>query len=163
MTAKVANPRHNDGNDARNDGTGSWDDGKSAAESAQDTPNVALGVDWAKVQNLAALVGAATLGAVVTLQLTGKADLQSIAYQSIPEPLQEALPQLGGDTNKGPLPQFEVGAVVQNFQVSPGKGTCGSLVSRIVFSVHVCVQMARHQAVCPTPHLRLRHCQIMLK
>ncbi|KAL0038130.1 hypothetical protein WJX79_004071 [Trebouxia sp. C0005] len=38
-----------------------------------------------------------------------------MAYDNIPKPLQEALPQLDEDKNKGPLSQWDVGAAVQNF------------------------------------------------
>ena len=113
LTARVANPRHNTDTEAQGDG--SWDEGLAEPDHhASDTAPV---VDLAKVQSLAFLAGASTLAAVVAVQLSGTADLQGMAYDSIPKPLQEALPQLGEDKNKGPLSQWDVGAAVQNFTV----------------------------------------------
>lgn len=107
----MANPRHN--TDIEAQGDGSWD--KDLAEPDHHASDTAPGVDWAKLQTLAFLAGASTLAAVVAVQLSGKADLQGMAYDTIPKPLQEALPQLGEDTNKGPLSQWDVGAAVQKF------------------------------------------------
>ena len=113
LTTRVANPRHN--TDIEAQGDGSWD--KDLAEPDHHASDTAPGVDWAKLQTLAFLAGASTLAAVVAVQLSGKADLQGMAYDTIPKPLQEALPQLGEDTNKGPLSQWDVGAAVQKFTV----------------------------------------------
>lgn len=63
-------------------------------------------------------MGLSTLGAVIVLQLFGKTDLPKLAYDSIPESVQEALPeQLGAKQHKN-LPQpFNLGAFVQKAQV----------------------------------------------
>lgn len=62
-------------------------------------------------------MGLSTLGAVIVLQLFGKTDLPKLAYDSIPESVQEALPeQLGAKQHKN-LPQpFNLGAFVQKAQ-----------------------------------------------
>ena len=113
LTARVANPRHNTDTEAKGDG--SWDE--DLAEPDYHASDTAPGVDWAKLQSLAFLAGASTLAAVVAVQLSGKADLQGMAYDTIPKPLQGALPQVGEDKNKGPLSQLDVGAAVQKFTV----------------------------------------------
>ena len=111
---RVANPRNNDDKDVKSTGTGSWDE-DAPVETGQEMSSVAFGIDWGKVQSLAALLGASTLATVLAVQLTGKADLESMVYQTIPEPLQEALPQLNKSNRL--LPLFDVGAVVQNVKV----------------------------------------------
>ncbi|DBA92880.1 TPA: hypothetical protein ACH3X1_003051 [Trebouxia sp. C0004] len=121
LTARVANPRHN--TDAEAQGDGSWD--KESAEPDHHASDTATGLDWAKLQSLAFLAGASTLAAVVTVQLSGTADLQGMAYDNIPKPLQEALPELGEDRNKGPLSQLDVGAAVQKFSDQGKKQTGG--------------------------------------
>lgn len=115
LRPRVANPRHDDNTDANEHGSGAWNEPDQA---------LSKGVDWAKVQSLAALTGASTLAAVVIIQLTGKADLATMAFENIPEPLQEALPQKPGSRNKGPQGPFDIGSVVQNIQVGSNDHSC---------------------------------------
>ena len=113
LTVRVANPRHNSDTEAQ--GNGFWDE--DSAEPDHHASDTAPVVDLAKFQSLAFLAGASTLAAVVAVQMSGTADLQGMAYDNIPKSLQEALPQLGEDKNKGPLSQWDVGAAVQKFTV----------------------------------------------
>lgn len=115
LTARVANPRHNTDTEAQGDG--SWDE--DLAEPDHHASDTAPVVDLAKLQSLAYLAGTSTLAALVAVQLSGTADLQGMAYDNTPKPLQEALPQLGEDKHKGPLSQWDVGAAVQKFTVRP--------------------------------------------
>ena len=113
LTARVANPRHNTDTEAQGDG--SWDE--DSAEPDHHASDSAPVVDLAKLQSLAFLAGASTLATVVAVQLSGTADLQGMAYDNIPQSVQEALPQLGEDKSTGPLSQWDVGAAVQKFMV----------------------------------------------
>ena len=117
LTARVANPRQDSEHDVSDKAKNSWAD-NAAPDSGQDESQAAAGLDWAKVQSLAALTGASTLAAVIVLQLSGKTDLPKLAYENVPDAVQEVLPeQLGGKQRNGPLQQFDVGALVQNAKV----------------------------------------------
>lgn len=113
---RVANPRHEGEQDAAHQSTNSWDE-PSATDAGQEESQQASGAYWAKVQSLAVLTGVSTLAAVVVLQLFGKADLPKLAYDSVPESVQEALPeQLRGKHSNSSQP-FDLGAFVQKAQV----------------------------------------------
>lgn len=122
LKTRVANPRHDSATDNQSQGTDSWDEDVTKTE--HHVSDTAPDIDWAKAQSLAFLAGASSLVAVVAIQLTGTADLQGMAYDSIPEALQEALPQLGEDKNKGPLSQFSL--AVQNFKLPVRTHACRS-------------------------------------
>ena len=92
-------------------------DAKSASDAGQDKARVAVGLDWAKVQSLAALTGASTLAAVVVLQLSGKTDLPKIALDNVPDSVREALPDQLGGSPKNALQRFDLGAILQNAKV----------------------------------------------
>ena len=89
---RVANPRHEGEQDAARQPTDSWDE-PPTTDVGHDESQHAFKVDWAKVQSLAALTGASTLAAVIVLQLSGKTDLPKLAYENVPESVQEALPE----------------------------------------------------------------------
>ena len=114
---RVANPRHDGEQDAAHQSTNSWDE-PAANDDGKHESQQASAVYLAKVQSLAVLTGISTLGAVIVLQLSGKTDLPKLAYDNVPESVQEALPeQLGGKQHKN-LPQpFSLGVFVQKAQV----------------------------------------------
>lgn len=147
---RVANPRHEDEQDTAHQSTNSWDE-PSASDAGQDEYQQASPVYWAKVQSLAVLMGLSTLGAVIVLQLFGKTDLPKLAYDSVPESVQEALPeQLGGKQNKN-LPQpFNLGAFVQKAQVHILAEGC------VLAAAHPLAHTAATTvaAICPSIHPR---------
>ena len=108
LTPRVANPRHNEEKKSDPEGTGS-------GGADQTVPDADPGVDsgWAKAQSFAAILGTATLSAVLTIQLSGKADLPDLAYQK----LQGALPQAPSDKEQFSFPQFDLGAAWQGSKV----------------------------------------------
>lgn len=113
--ARVANPRHDDEQDTVRQSTNNWDE----APPSEDGPVEASGVDWAKMQSLAALTGASTLAAVVVLQLSGKADISRFAHDNVAESMQQALPeQRRGQQDQAPRQLFNIGAFVQTAKVS---------------------------------------------
>ena len=112
----MANPRHEGRQDASHQSTNSWDE--PATDAGQDESQQAPAVQWAKVQSLAVLTGVSTLGAVVVLQLAGMTDLPKMAYDSIPESVQEAFPAQQGPKQHQNTPQpFNLGAIVHKAQV----------------------------------------------
>lgn len=116
--ARVANPRHDSEQDTIRQSTNSWDEAPPS-DGGQAESQQASGVDWAKVQSLAALTGASTLAAVVVLQLSGKADISRFAYDNVAESMQQALPeQRRGQQDKAPRQLFDVGAFLQTAKVS---------------------------------------------
>ena len=115
---RVANPRHDGEHETSRQSTNSWDE-PPPADVGQDGSQQASGVDWAKMQSLAALTGASTLAAVVLLQLSGKTDIPKFAYNNVPGSVQDALPeQLGGKQHKAPWQLFDIGAFLQTAKVS---------------------------------------------
>lgn len=115
---RVANPRHDSDQEASRQSTNSWDE-PPPTDVGQDGSHQASGVDWARLQSLAALTGASTLAAVVLLQLSGKTDIPKFAYNNVPESVQDALPeQLGGKQHKPPWQLFDIGAFLQTAKVS---------------------------------------------
>lgn len=111
---RVANPRHDGEHEPSRQSTNSWD-APPPTDFGQDGSQQASGVDWAKMQSLAALTGASTLAAIVVLQLSGKTDIPKFAYNNV----QDALPeQLGGKQHKAPWQLFDVGAFLQTAKVS---------------------------------------------
>lgn len=147
FTVRVANPRHDGDQSPDETATNSWDE-RSASDAGQDKSQAAVGVDWAKVQSLAALTGASTIAAVVVLQLSGKADLPQLACKNIPDSVQEALPeQLGGKQRKAPWQQFDVEAVVQKAKVHTWfMRTAASLLAQVVE-----LKLTRLQQSAPWP------------
>lgn len=120
--ARVANPRHDDEQDTIRQSTNSWDEAPPS-EDGQVESQQASGVDWAKMQSLAALTGASTLAAVVVLQLSGKANISGFAYDNVAESMQQALPeQRRGQQDKAPRQLFDIGAFVQTAKVSSCMG-----------------------------------------
>lgn len=151
--ARVANPRHDDEQDTVRQSTNSWDEAPSSDDD-QAGSQQATGVDWAKMQSLAALTGASTLAAVVVLQLSGKADISKLAYDNVAESMQQALPeQRRSQQDKAPQQLFDIGAFVQTAKVSNFMCNYVSYVS-ISCQLHDSKQhySAVHAAMLPQDH-----------
>ena len=134
---RVASPRHESDQDTLHQSTNSWDE-PPPSDAGQEASQEASGVDWAKIQSLAALTGASTLAAVVVLQLSGKTDVPKLAYKDVPESLQNALPeQLGGKQHKAPSQLSDVGSFVQKTKVSKHMCFASEAATVVVITLHV--------------------------
>lgn len=95
---------------------GEWD--KAAAETEEGVSDAAPEIDWPKLQSIAATSGGIALAFVLAVTVAGTTDLPSVAYNSLPDTLQDAIPskaQLGIQKDTG---QLDVGAAVQSVVVS---------------------------------------------
>lgn len=93
-----------------------WD--KAAAETEEGTSDAAPEIDWPKLQSIAATSGGIVLAFVLAVIVAGTTDLPSVAYNSLPDTLQDAIPSkahLGIQKDTG---QLDVGAAVQSVLVS---------------------------------------------
>lgn len=110
----MAKPRHDEADTSSGHQSGEWDkDSKQKEEGLSE----AAPIDWPRLQSAAATSGGIALALVFAATVAGTTDVPLVAYNSLPNVVQQALPsktQLGIQKDTG---QIDLAAVVQNATV----------------------------------------------
>lgn len=122
LVAHVAKPCHEEADTPSEHESGEWD--KASVDTEEGVSGAAAAVDWPRLQSIAATTGGIALALVLAITLVGTTEAPLLAYNSLPDVVQDALPsksQLGISKDTG---QINIGAAVQN-------ATVRSLLSRV--------------------------------
>ena len=120
LDARVATPRHDESDTAPDTNESQWD--KASAETEAGVSDAAPGINWPKLQSVAATAGGIILAlTLVVAVLLPTNEVPGIVYNTLPEAVQNLLPdkpkpKLDFRINKSPG-QFDLGALVQNAAV----------------------------------------------